>query len=342
MYDIQRFRENLPDCHRLVKFLKAVLELKQLHGDNEDIFRSSHITLPRNVNWLTFSNPTLYIRDFYDELFTTGFKRFGNLPANAEDKDRSDNPSKYFVIGTPGIAKSSFGAYLVARALFMGKTVVYHPGKEKTPLPIVFNPLTETVEKVTFLPIDDAIIPELKNRDTVYISDSYEPETVDAWTATITCPRRERWHDNSKLLDSWLVFFLNFTWDEIQEFSGLGLANASKEKIEARFFKWGGNVRYVCMADDDEQSQSLTNALSAVRGLQGLSDLATFCPETEHRDHVAHKIMHFEINRDINPDPKYGSRKERNTAIRKRTLSSSTSAVSSSPRSTYGTPSWRG
>jgi hypothetical protein len=99
-----------------------------------------------------------------------------------------------------------------ARALFMGKTVVYHPGKEKTPLPIVLRPLTVTVEKVRFLPIDDAIIPELKNPDTVYISDSHEPETVDAWTATIMSPRRDRWHKKNKLLDSRLVFFPAFTW----------------------------------------------------------------------------------------------------------------------------------
>jgi hypothetical protein len=288
-----------------VQFLKAVLLLKEMHkyDPNPEAVLESHITLPGGVKWFTFSSSTLFVREFYNELFTNGFKRFANVPANAEDKDRYGNPSKFFVIGTPGIAKSSCGVYLVARALFMGKTVVYHPGKEKTPLPIVFNPLTETVEKVTFLPIDDAIIPELKNPDTVYISDSHEPETVDAWTATITSPRRDRWYEKSKDINSRLVFFPAFTWNEIQEFSNLRLANASKEEIAQRFLQWGGNVRYVCMAQEGMQSKLLANAIKAITGLAELSELATFTPEKEQRDNVAHRIMHFEINRDIDSDP---------------------------------------
>jgi hypothetical protein len=58
------------------------------------------------------------------------------------------------------------------------------------------------------------------------------------------------------------------------------------------------------MARDNAQSESLARALGAVRGLNELSDLATFSPETEQRDHVAHRIMHFKINRDIDPYPK--------------------------------------
>jgi hypothetical protein len=295
-------RITLPDDDSKVSFLKAVLELKREHGDNEDFF-TRHITLPGGVNWFTFHHPTLFVRDFYDELFTKGFNRFGNLPVTATAQDRYGNPSKFFVIGTPGIAKSSFGVYLVARALFMGKTVVYHPGKEAVPQPIVFNPVKKTVELCGGKEILVTDIPELNDPNTVYISDIHEPETVDAWTATITSPMRNRWHEKSKLLDSRLVFFSAFTWDEIQEFSSLGLATASKEEIEARFVQWGGNVRYVCMAEDGVQSESLANALGALRGLKGLSDLATFSPETEQRDQVAHRIMHFQINRDIDPDP---------------------------------------
>jgi hypothetical protein len=302
MQDFKRFRETLPNGHRLVKFLKAVLELKQLHGGNEDIFKSSHITLPRNANWLTFSNPTLYIRDFYDKLFTKGFNRFGNPPVTVTAQERYGKPSKFFVIGTPGIAKSSFGAYLVARALFMGKTVVYYPAKKAEP--IIFNPIEMTVERGSFEHVIPVFMPELDKPDTVYISDSHELLNVDAWTATITCPRRDRWYEPSKHLDARLVFFPAFTWDEIQEFSSLRLATVSKEEIEARFLQWDENVRYVCMVENDVQSQSLADALGAVKAVKGLSDLVAFIPKRQHVHHATDKITHFEIYRGIDPDPK--------------------------------------
>jgi hypothetical protein len=85
-----------------VRFLNAVLDLKEARKNDEDpeaIFKR-HITLRNGVKWFTFSNSTLFVRDFYDELFVKGFERFANVAADADDAERALKPSRFFVIGT--------------------------------------------------------------------------------------------------------------------------------------------------------------------------------------------------------------------------------------------------
>jgi hypothetical protein len=143
----------------------------------------------------------------------------------------------------------------------MGKTVVYHPGKEDTPEPIIFNPIKKTVELCRSAHVRKSDIPEIEDPNTVYISDSHEPEIVKAWTATITSPRRERWHEKSKAIGSRVIYFSSFTWEEIQEFSRQCLAKDAPvlPYIISRF--WGGNVRYVCMVDPNTETTSMQDAL---------------------------------------------------------------------------------
>lgn len=84
---------------------------------------SSSLSPFKPLDWPTLEQRVLVERDFYDWFFTDE-KWLGGLPATGPRR-------KVVVLGQPGIGKSAFGWWLVARLLRLGRTVVYSRNSAK-------------------------------------------------------------------------------------------------------------------------------------------------------------------------------------------------------------------
>jgi hypothetical protein len=95
-------------------------------------------------------------------------------------------------LGNPGIGKSSFGYYVLYRALRAGRTVCYQAELLENASYIFYPTHVERVKK--------GGLPEqlLNDFRTVYISDSMKPGRFDAFTLLITSPQKRVWGEFDK------------------------------------------------------------------------------------------------------------------------------------------------
>jgi hypothetical protein len=67
------------------------------------------------VQWPGLWSNALFVRDFYNDFFSSVLCKAQSLKGKAGA----------IILGTPGIAKSAFGLYVLFRAVREGKTVIY-------------------------------------------------------------------------------------------------------------------------------------------------------------------------------------------------------------------------
>ncbi len=91
------------------------------------------------------------------------------------------------------VGKSSFGLYLLYRALQDKRTVVYQCLKHQNAWVFLTN---GTVEPITKGEVNWNVY--LREKDTVFITDSIVPPYVTAFTIFITLLEREYWWQHSK------------------------------------------------------------------------------------------------------------------------------------------------
>ena len=153
------------------------------------------ITLDEGALWPTLNTRTLFVREWYGGCYdgVMGSLLGFVLPSGKYAR-------KFIVCGTPGIGKSAFGLYALYRALREGHTVVYDVAK--LDFGFVLSPHGVSAFEHAHVALQSAI----RQRDTLYISDSITPPVVNAFTLFITSPRRDRYHEFRKEGDCIMLY----------------------------------------------------------------------------------------------------------------------------------------
>ena len=200
------------------------------------------IELGKTTRWLLLGSSSLYVRHFYKSFFEGVLNNF--QPQQITDSNGESEPLnlKCVISGNPGIGKSAFGMYLLFRALRMNKTVVYHSLKG------LYGWVFEKGNVYEFDSI--AQCPQLKDLNTVYISDSIPPKSVDAMTVLITSPQREKWKEFRKEPRCRMVHFPEYSYKEMCVLRSRCFPQMILQNMNQRYYFWGGNPRCVLMQAD--------------------------------------------------------------------------------------------
>ena len=247
----------------------------------EDTDDRGEITLLKlnDESWPYLGSNILFVRDFYPNFYDA------NLGAYKTD-------TKIYVMGTPGIGKSAFGAYCIYRALKDGKTVVYQNVRKIGRVSIYQG---DTVQLVRYIPED------LLNRtdgSVLYISDAVAPDQCRCPTILITSPNKEIWREFDKMPGSVRHYF--GVWNRGDELELLRqhcfAETVPLAKMEEQVDIWGPVPR-LALTQAYNHINTATTALSLVQA--HASDIlikAAGLAETG-KDDPSHRLLH------LVPDP---------------------------------------
>jgi hypothetical protein len=248
------------------------------------------VTLPVDVAWPQLGGKPLFVRSFYEGCFE-GVLNSLDPPGGAAAAVR-----KFTVIGNEGIGKSSFGLYVLWRAVQARRTVVYVSDRVHEAFILHGDGRAEAFTADHFNFRTRGV---LSARTTVLICDGVKPPIVDAFTLLITSPVRERWKEFNKASDARRLCFPVFSRAETGDmlrscFPRLVAADAAsggEAGVWARFDRWGGVPRYVMDRIDADAQLSIAGPLSRISVDMLLSRLGD--REIESDDVVSHRLMHL-------------------------------------------------
>ena len=270
------------------------------------------IDLPPGVKWFQLESPRLFIRHFYAPCVEGVMGGFdpppapapssapagANLTGQAAVQTGLGPPSaasapvlRFIVLGNPGIGKTSFGYYVLYRALRAGRTVVYLAGKARRTY--IFS--AASVLSVTKASTAD--LEELDDPRTVFICDSVTPPVVNAFTLLITSPRRDRWYEYSKTALVKKLIFPVFTLAEILACRRTCFSALDEAGVRERFARWGGIPRFVLEFVTDEQQADLLTAVTDCSTSKLRSSLTAESVDTN----VSHRLVHLKTRGELDP-----------------------------------------
>jgi hypothetical protein len=134
---------------------------------------------------------------------------------------------------------------------------------------------------------------------TVFISDSLEPPSVEAFTLLITAPRRKRWKEFRKNDDATRLFFPVFSADEIDDMRRTCYPQRAAAEVADRYSRWGGLPRYALGQIDEDSQREIISALTLV-DLDALVDVLG-AGEIESDAGVSHRLMHMKPRGEVQP-----------------------------------------
>ncbi len=277
-------RVPLPESDPISKFNKAVLALPKDAFDKEVIELTDTIwpslvddrpQLPKDST----DDPRrrLFVRSFYGACFKDVMFTPKMTPTRTLN---------YVVIGQPGIGKSAFGMYTLARLIKDGRTVIYIP-KGATSLSDGFLFTGGQVFEASWR----RRIRELQSPETVLICDSFRPPSVDAMVILITSPRRDRWYEFAKQSKARLLQFPTFSLAETERMRATCFPHLRAEDVAPRFKDLGGIPRYVL----DSWHVSAEKFFEAAAAKCFLRDFEDTLNATSAEDFAAtsHRLFHF-------------------------------------------------
>ena len=263
-----------------------------------------HVELPRGVSWPNLHSPVLFMRHFYEPLYSGVLNE---LRASGSVLTGDGVPmGKAIICGTPGIGKSSFGLYALFRAIRAGRPAVYASAK----LTHCFLFDAGRVSAATGL---RALADALDAPEAVLVADGATPHTCAAFTILVASPRRDRWHAFYKEPDCEMFHLPVFSFDELEQMRRACFPAVPHAKLAANFERWGGVPRY-CLAK-----------LSATSQAQ-LEEAAEACTLDRLLDHgaaldMAHALLHIKTRGELEPSldpraPEYYARSRAELASR--------------------------
>ena len=202
------------------------------------------------------------------------------------------------ISGTPGIGKSYFGLYVLARIVNQGIKNVYY--QCKSGCYILNNQLITKVSNPVFFQdsLDEA------PAGAWYIVDGVEPYFRNhIITLLITSPRRSTWHTFRKHFLASMYYVPVWTLDELQMCRPLIYSDyVTEEEVNTRFDKWGGSSRFVfCSAKKNYDNDMMFEI--AIEKTN--SELFMNAIGHSHVDsgEVSHLLMHYIVT--VDGDYKY-------------------------------------
>jgi hypothetical protein len=190
-----------------------------------------------------------------------------------------------------GIGKSSFGLYVLYRALMEGRTVVYRVRKDGCTYLYRNGVVHRSGDP-------DAFSAHLANPLTVCIVDGDVPVITKAFTVLITSPRRDRWFETPGVR---ILCFPTFSLEEMLRLRDAAFASTpdcDDDAVRARYALWGGVPRYV-LTLLDVTHQRIISACDKLQldELMKLVSAASLEAATED----SHRIIHFRCQGEVEP-----------------------------------------
>ncbi len=233
------------------------------------------------LTWFFDNFRSLFIRPFYKDLLM------------GEEAVRNFSPikfHKFVVLGNPGIGKSSFGLYVLFRAIRLGRSVVYLSGKKPNWGFVVVNGVPHRFN----LSSEPMLIYHLlEKKETVFISDTMDRTTqCAAVTFLITSPKRSRWFEFAKDKQQCVeLLFPTFGEGELADMCRSCFQSVTEDSVGQRFLQWGGIPRFVFSQLSDEKNESeFAGAIQKV-DIDHLTKLSSI--EIEMACEESHRVLHF-------------------------------------------------
>ncbi len=194
-----------------------------------------------------------------------------------------------------GIGKSSFGLYVLYRALLDGRTVVYRAQKQG----FTFLYQNGVVRRSRH---HNAFGDHLANPLTVYIVDNDVPLVTDAFTVLITSPRRDLWYQYNKSPGVSMLCFPTFSLEETLRLRDAAFASTpdcNDDAVRERYALWGGVPRYVLLKLDVVNQSSIADACNNLT----LDQLITLfkAGTLEAATSSIHRVVHFRCRGEVQP-----------------------------------------
>lgn len=172
-------------------------------------------------------------------------KCFHRIFEKIEEKVQSNAP--VLVTGSPGIGKSVFGHWMVAKFLQRGNCkIIYGCNVNNKEVYYHIEPHAEHIS----VGGPESIEEELDRPEVILILDAIPPPTFqssEAWIILITSPNRDIWKRAEKESELRRLYMPIWSLDDIsrcarflQRFQGI-----SREVYVSHYEKWGGMIRYV-------------------------------------------------------------------------------------------------
>ena len=227
----------------------------------------------------------IFVRDFYDKFIEHKLKNF----------ELSMNTNRGAVImGTPGIGKSTFGWYMVWKALQMGKTVIYN--QYFYPQAFVIFHGNERVQVCHYIPS------EYDNPNTVLVVDSLVPRSSRCFTVLVTSPDRGVVKEFLKVPGVKRHFFPLYTADELKLlrdscYDGKSIEGnvLSDDELQRRFsIVFGGVPRFVLSDAAASNSEMILREFVA----KATSQLRFGQVQPSHFYDLSHNIFHLIVSRE--------------------------------------------
>jgi hypothetical protein len=199
------------------------------------------LELPDGERWPAIRHPKLFVRDAYHRFYDKYIQGH-----------RGEMEKNLIVCGTPGIGKSSAGAYFIHRALQEKKTVVYRTANNLKCF------VYEGSERRKLLFTSDRVDRLLENPNVLFIADGVAPPIEENATGCaivlITSPKREVWFTFSKLPDCKHRYFPIPTLNEMKLFREYCFPDIGENEFMRSIHLFGLNFRalYKCAVENNE------------------------------------------------------------------------------------------
>lgn len=248
---------------------------------------ASLVTLPEGIEWPQLEAMPLFVRPFYTDFYEGVL---GSLDPSCTAQMR-----KATIIGNAGIGKSTFGLYLLLRAVQEKRTVIYRSEKVENVFIFHGDGRVDSFDKVAFaldLNANIKVGQLLADMSTVYICDGIVAPSVNAFTILITSPKRERWREFDKNSGAERFYFPVFSQKEMTDLLNTCFTHlADKEAVWKRYRMWGGIPRYVLDKIKDKDQGFLNSAIRSLHFDDLMLNMKA--AENEKEDSNSHRCFHF-------------------------------------------------
>jgi hypothetical protein len=261
--------------------IKSKLGLQQGSGTDSDFFQSvkafwTNLPFPTKGKILPFPsvNPFLSVPSKLI-VIRTAYKDIAKTILDSDDK------TNFLICGNPGIGKSLFLYYLMARLKSLNEPVIFH--SQFTPKVYLFLP----GEVKVYDSIDPLVDDYLMKKNVWYLVDTGKDFKANkAKTVFVSSPKRSHYSEYVKSENHRTLYMPVWEHDELELCRSLLYSNIDQNKFEERLAKLGGIPRLI-FENDLDPSVIVTDALTRT----SLENCTRAVGEIYSNDNVSHVIL---------------------------------------------------
>ena len=234
---------------------------------------------------------SIVIRQCYDDLYTL-FSAVAGGDTLVEERRKC-------VTGTPGIGKSTFLVYVMWRALYEGKAVLFHHFKGKE---VVYRlqPTASGGVDVTRLPTPDAdsvdvLLAGLNPKQTWYLADSLalaELREPNCPVLEVTSPDLTRLKGLDSVFPAPDMTLYMPLWSRQEVSSAAGKLRFPVDKVTQAYEKHGGIARFVLAENPDVNGQKL----QLVQRDAKVTSIRALVSADGTVDRVSNRLVHWALD----------------------------------------------